>query len=152
MQDETSSGISATGMPDELVAHCVEQQECSRDLAIAFNNKLVDCVDGTLVEYATVTDYKSGNGMSLRNFGRLQQLVAGTATFTALSTTGSVYTWGDARYQSCLARQPSDGWYVQIAVSYPLKGRWLNSGNIARLQNPALWKISLTCQQERSAR
>jgi len=35
----------------------------------------------------------------------IKQLVASETSFTALSSTGKVYTWGDARYEACLGRE-----------------------------------------------
>ncbi|KAK0705361.1 regulator of chromosome condensation 1/beta-lactamase-inhibitor protein II, partial [Lasiosphaeris hirsuta] len=41
------------------------------------------------------------------NFPNIAQLVSFDTGFAALSTTGTVYTWGDERYPACLGREPT---------------------------------------------
>jgi len=89
----------------------MQRQDPLDILAIAFNSRVATCVDGVLTEFPTFEAYlETRGGTSFRSFGHLQQLLANVATFTALTSTGSIYTWGDARYELCLARKPSEEW------------------------------------------
>jgi len=106
-QVTTSQGLLASGTPDEFTVHCIENQDAAENIAVAFNNKLAARNGNTLTEYPSLKEYKANNGTSFKFNDDIQQIVANTATFTALTSTGTVYTWGDPRFEACLARTPS---------------------------------------------
>lgn len=53
--------------------------------------------------------YIQGIGRKFNGFEEFKQIVANQTGFTAVSSTGKVYTWGDGRYEACLGREITDG-------------------------------------------
>jgi alpha-tubulin suppressor-like RCC1 family protein len=62
-----------------------------------------DLSTAKICEYKSWTDYPD-HPAGEWDIGKVKQIVAGRTTFTALSTAGEVWTWGDERYQACLGR------------------------------------------------
>ena len=54
------------------------------------------------------TSPEDGYITTLGEFEDFEQIAANQTTFTALSRTGQVWTWGDGRYESCLGREVYD--------------------------------------------
>ncbi|KAH6622799.1 regulator of chromosome condensation 1/beta-lactamase-inhibitor protein II [Chaetomium tenue] len=72
------------------------------------SNGVVVVHDGkdTLYQYPSIHDLLSnGQCHSFPNFPNITQLVAYETGFAALSSAGSVWTWGDERYTACLGRE-----------------------------------------------
>ncbi|KAF8856482.1 RCC1/BLIP-II [Acephala macrosclerotiorum] len=63
-----------------------------------------------LKQYNSFKSYLKNDGEKLRNYmyGGTMQIVANQCTFTALTSGGEVWTWGDGRYEACLGREVSD--------------------------------------------
>lgn len=66
---------------------------------------LIEIVKGSIIEYPSLDDYLKKRGLRLEGLENIIQIAANQASFTALSATGKIYTWGDARYEACLGRE-----------------------------------------------
>lgn len=101
---------------------------------ISNSNCKIAFEDGVLTQYSSLEAYEAKEGTVLGYFDGIKQIgvfhmlswseniltspsVASQTAFTALTSFGTVYTWGDARYESCLAREVSEKWYVTTSVS-----------------------------------
>jgi alpha-tubulin suppressor-like RCC1 family protein len=62
----------------------------------------------TITQYDSLNAYREDDGHTLGKFEDFEQIAANQTTFTALSRTGQVWTWGDGRYESCLGREVYD--------------------------------------------
>ena len=72
------------------------------------SNFLIELDQGAVKQYQALREYQQGNYLSLGEIGNIKQITANQTSFTALSTTGSVYTWGDPRYEACLGRDATE--------------------------------------------
>lgn len=64
---------------------------------------------GAICQFTSVRDIQSGTpSPSFPELPTFTQVVAYETGFAALTTAGSVYTWGDERYGACLGRHVSD--------------------------------------------
>jgi len=76
-------------------------------------NRLLVCHQktGYIDQYNSLQEFFQGNpSQNLGHFENIIQLVANQTTFTALSKSGQVWTWGDGRYEACLGREVSNDW------------------------------------------
>ena len=64
-----------------------------------------------LKQYDSIEAYREGHCRSFGGFDEIKQIAANQTSFTALTSEGQVYTWGDARYEACLGRAVADGRY-----------------------------------------
>ena len=64
--------------------------------------------ENTITQYDSLQCYREDDGLTLGEFEDFEQIAANQTTFTALSRTGQVWTWGDGRYESCLGREVYD--------------------------------------------
>jgi alpha-tubulin suppressor-like RCC1 family protein len=61
-----------------------------------------------LLEYDWFPSYLEKDGKVFEELdGTVTQIVANRTTFTALTSTGNVYTWGDEMYKELLGREVS---------------------------------------------
>lgn len=58
-----------------------------------------------MTEYHSLDDYLRRKGHEFDGLENMKQIAANQTSFTTLSTTGQVYTWGDTRYEACLGRE-----------------------------------------------
>jgi hypothetical protein len=65
-------------------------------------------------QYDSITDYRRGICRRYGGFEEFNQIAANQTSFTALSSAGKVYTWGDARYEACLGRDVTDEKYISL--------------------------------------
>ena len=56
-------------------------------------------------QYQSLKDYREGHYEAFAGLGQISQIEANQTGFTALTSTGQVYTWGDERYGECLGRE-----------------------------------------------
>lgn len=63
---------------------------------------------GVVRQFASIRDVRGAPGQPFQDLSPCTQVVAYDTGFAALSSTGSVYTWGDERYGSCLGRDLSE--------------------------------------------
>ncbi|KAI9644172.1 hypothetical protein NHQ30_007525 [Ciborinia camelliae] len=79
----------------------------SNSVPVATNpNKLPAFTPTTLTQYPSLPTYLSrANPDFVLPLPHITQIVSNTTTFTALTREGSVYTWGDERYPTCLGRE-----------------------------------------------
>jgi alpha-tubulin suppressor-like RCC1 family protein len=133
LQDSTQ----LAGCTDQLAQWCIKGHRSSDLIRIAVaGNEKVACkalhtlrsevlkieskLIGTLVFCTGANDIKQYNslqehieqkpGQNLGHFEDIIQLEANQTTFTALTQSGQVWTWGDGRYEACLGREVSDEW------------------------------------------
>ena len=59
----------------------------------------------SIIEYSSRTAYIKDEGQHQGEFEHFEQIAANQTSFTALSKSGEVWTWGDGRYESCLGRE-----------------------------------------------
>jgi alpha-tubulin suppressor-like RCC1 family protein len=59
-------------------------------------------------QYASLHAYIEKQGTVFEGLEEIKQIAANQTTFTALSVNGTVYTWGDGRYEACLGREITD--------------------------------------------
>lgn len=127
----TSTGLRIAGQPDDLIEHCVSKQVHLPSLAIAGNDKVISQYNfkhdsqslnisehpdtsgakvnvGVLKQYNSFNSYLNDDGDEIELVGAMRTIVANQCTFTALSDTGEVWTWGDGRYEACSGREISD--------------------------------------------
>ncbi|KAG9248165.1 regulator of chromosome condensation 1/beta-lactamase-inhibitor protein II [Calycina marina] len=104
----TIVGISdrtrAAGSPDDILTNLTEQGKL-KSSAIAGNDKICQLKGNAVIQYSSAEDYRKGIYETLEDIGAVIQLEAGQTGFTALTTTGKVYSWGDERYGQCLGRE-----------------------------------------------
>ncbi|KAB8290227.1 hypothetical protein EYC80_011096 [Monilinia laxa] len=107
--------IKVAGSPDGFLQAQLEQinesrpsQNISTNATVAGNDKIASFTPKTLTQYPSLPTYLSKTtpdfALPLPN---ITQLVSNTTTFTALTHSGTVYTWGDERYPSRLGRETS---------------------------------------------
>ena len=118
----TSSGLKIAGAPDEFISLFQTNPEKVANVATAGNNKLAgigssktsnllltnhyaDFSYTTITQYDSHEQYLEGDGKTFEFPSSIRQVVANQTSFTALSSSGQVYTWGDQRYGACLGRE-----------------------------------------------
>ncbi|PSS20506.1 hypothetical protein M430DRAFT_27546 [Amorphotheca resinae ATCC 22711] len=115
---KTSKGLKISGNPSEYMTHfaslCAERkEEGTWPIATAGNGKVADITSGfikqyDLLEYDWFPSYLEKDGKVFEELdGTVTQIVANRTTFTALTSTGNVYTWGDEMYKERLGREVS---------------------------------------------
>ncbi|RDW62775.1 hypothetical protein BP5796_11077 [Coleophoma crateriformis] len=77
-------------------------------VALAGNDKIVSYENGTLKQYDSMQAYLSKDSVEIGACKDVISLVANQTSFTALTSNGEVWTWGDARYEACLGREVCD--------------------------------------------
>ncbi|RKF76327.1 putative serine threonine-protein kinase nek9 [Golovinomyces cichoracearum] len=119
---EESGKILVAGCPDELVTILFQKPALCSSMAVAGNDKIVgrSIIDtllkiytliviaienGALRTFDSLQNFRSGNGKLIENCQEFTHVVANQTSFTALSSTGEVWTWGDSRYSACLGRE-----------------------------------------------
>jgi alpha-tubulin suppressor-like RCC1 family protein len=65
-------------------------------------------VSAGITEYDSLPAFVRKDGHSFDGVEEIRQIVANQTGFSALSTNGTVYTWGDGRYEACLGREVTD--------------------------------------------
>ncbi|KAH7351074.1 regulator of chromosome condensation 1/beta-lactamase-inhibitor protein II [Rhexocercosporidium sp. MPI-PUGE-AT-0058] len=112
---QTSHGLLTAGVPDELISHCLSEQDRFPSLAIAGNDQLAEFTPTTLMQYPSLQNFQTKSGNTIKLPEELRQIVANQTTFTTLSKEeGRVYTWGDGRYPNCLGREVSHKYPANI--------------------------------------
>ncbi|TAQ84090.1 hypothetical protein B7494_g7578 [Chlorociboria aeruginascens] len=91
----TSSGLRLAGSPDDFIDHCLESQDGLKHIAIAGNDKIAEFTPDGIRQYSSFRKYIDNDSSSLGEFQNLKQVVANQTSFTALSSDGTVLTWGD---------------------------------------------------------
>ncbi|QSZ33092.1 hypothetical protein DSL72_002677 [Monilinia vaccinii-corymbosi] len=108
--------IKVAGSPDGFLQAQLEQindnsgpcPNISINAAAAGNDKICSFTTTTLTQYPSLHTYLSKTTPDfILPLPNITQLVSNTTTFTALTHSGSVYTWGDERYPTRLGREPS---------------------------------------------
>ncbi|KHJ36254.1 putative serine threonine-protein kinase nek9 [Erysiphe necator] len=100
--------VSIIGSPDEVTEILSQHPNLSSCIALAGNDKVAVIEDQSLKLYNSFHDYKIKNGIDANICQNIIQVVANQTSFTALSSTGDVWTWGDPRYFACLGRDIQD--------------------------------------------
>jgi hypothetical protein len=70
-------------------------------------NSPPEVISETIKQYPSIQAYQKGDGENLGQLKETSQIVANQTAFTALSRAGTVWTWGDVRYEACLGREVS---------------------------------------------
>lgn len=76
--------------------------------SVLFIDQSLELKDNAIQQYDDFSSYVEDDGHSLGKVEEFKQIVASQTTFTTISKTGEVWTWGDARYEPCLGREVSD--------------------------------------------
>ncbi|APA16201.1 hypothetical protein SS1G_10387 [Sclerotinia sclerotiorum 1980 UF-70] len=83
--------------------HSKTPEEYLRNATTAGNDKIAE-----LIQYPSLHNYLTRNNPDfVLPLPHITQLVSNSTTFSALTSKGNVYTWGDERYPSCLGREIS---------------------------------------------
>ncbi|KAI2634346.1 RCC1/BLIP-II [Hypomontagnella submonticulosa] len=101
---KTASGIRNGGFVDDF-AETVKDRLLSSTAAIAGNGLIAEYDDhDTIYQFTSRNITCAEERQAFSGMGQIAQLVAYETGFVALSRDGSVWTWGDERYSSCLGR------------------------------------------------
>ncbi|TQS34779.1 hypothetical protein Golomagni_04827 [Golovinomyces magnicellulatus] len=119
---EESGKIWVAGCPDEIVTILSQKPALCSFIAVAGNDKIVGgsiinfllkiytligiaIENGALRLFDSLQNFRNGIGKLIENCQKFTHVVANQTSFTALSSRGDVWTWGDPRYSACLGRE-----------------------------------------------
>lgn len=103
-----SSGLRSSPSVDEITSICLEKKNGLRDTAVTGNDKVAQFIRDEIRQYDSLEKYRQGIHHKFGGLENFQQITANQTSFTALSSTGKIYTWGDLRYEACLGREVSN--------------------------------------------
>jgi alpha-tubulin suppressor-like RCC1 family protein len=61
-----------------------------------------------ITQYDSLQAFAAKHSAFSESLADIKQIASNQTGFTALSSSGTVYTWGDGRYEACLGREITD--------------------------------------------
>ncbi|KAG0652556.1 Regulator of chromosome condensation [Hyphodiscus hymeniophilus] len=105
---QTNSGIITAGFPDEFTKLCSKSNGRLFKVALAGNDKVSEFAAKGVTQYDSLQDFAAKKKSSFRPLSCIAQIASNQTGFTLLTSNGTVYTWGDGRYEACLGREVND--------------------------------------------
>ncbi|KAI0996945.1 hypothetical protein K3495_g11236 [Podosphaera aphanis] len=104
---QTSRGVQCAGHSDEIGEMVCRGATLGASIAVAGNGKVAVLQNGALKLFESLQQWKANQSHEPNIPEFISSVVANQTSFTALSSTGQTWTWGDERYPSCLGRNIS---------------------------------------------